>query len=86
MVERLFLDRIDTEAARSTVTNQPDFVVKALPDIAKTALTFAKSALPRAKIALQATIGQLMPVFCCHDTVFHHLLNWPETPDIKTVN
>src|SRR5262249_55456026 len=61
MVQRLFLNRIDTEPAASAIGSQRDPIAHALPDKTKSALALVQFATPRAQAALNAPIGQHHP-------------------------
>jgi hypothetical protein len=62
MIKRFFLYRIDTEATRTTIGGQDDPVLLPLADKTQAALTFAKPAEPRAKIALDAVVIKGVPI------------------------
>ena len=73
MVERFFLDRIDTESTRAAVADELDFIIESLPYIAQPALSFAQVAVPRAKVALEASVFQLVPVPGFDNCILHSL-------------
>jgi hypothetical protein len=62
VVERLLLDRIDAEPARTPIRGEDDLVASPSPHEAKTALALEQPTGPRAEVALQLTIVESMPV------------------------
>jgi hypothetical protein len=62
VVQRLFLDGIDAKAARAAVAVELDLVRFAAAHVAQAALAFAQAAGARAQVALDAAIGQAVPV------------------------
>ena len=62
MIERLFLDRIDAKARRTTVGGEHDLLVLPGAYKAQPALAFVKLAIARTDIALDAPIRQSMPI------------------------
>ena len=62
MVERLLLDRIDAEAARSAVGREHHLAVAAGAHEAQAALPVAQAAEPWADVALNATVVEAVPV------------------------
>src|SRR4029077_1377859 len=61
MVQRLFLDWIDTEPAASSVSREHDSVIHALPDETKSTLTFVQLAKARTEPALNSRVRQHCP-------------------------
>ena len=61
MVQRLFLDRVDTEAGGTAVGGQHHPAVDILADKTGAALAGMQLAVTRAEVALQAAIGQRVP-------------------------
>jgi hypothetical protein len=64
MIQRFLLDRIDAEAARSTVRVQLHFACIDASHETQTTLSFMHLASARAYIALDATIVESMKVAC----------------------
>jgi hypothetical protein len=64
MVQRLLLDRIDTESARTAPGCQYDSTLVVLADETEAALTLFQSAGTRAEVALHMGIVDLVPVLC----------------------
>jgi hypothetical protein len=62
MVERLFLDRIDTESAGSPISREHNLVVLSRPYEAEPLLSFMEFAEARTEVALDASIVQFVPV------------------------
>jgi hypothetical protein len=79
MIERFFLDRIDTESTRTTVADQLYFIVEALAHVAEPALSFTQVAVAWAQVALQASILETVPVAGCNNCILHSL----DTEQIK---
>jgi hypothetical protein len=63
MIERFFLDRVDTVAARAAVRGEHNLVVLASTDKAEAALTLVQLAIPRTDVALHAAVVEPVPVF-----------------------
>ena len=62
MIERLFLYRVDAKTAGSAVGGQDDFVIRTGADETKPMLAFPEPAEARAKVTLQATVIDPVPV------------------------
>jgi len=62
MIEWLFLDRIDAEAARAAVGGQDDLVIASAAHETQAALAVTQFAKTRAQVALQSTIVESVPV------------------------
>jgi AmmeMemoRadiSam system protein B len=62
MVERLLLDRVDTEAGRAAVGRQDDLVVLTATHEAQTALPLVQLAIAGAQVALNAPVIETVPV------------------------
>jgi len=62
MVQRLLLDRVDAEAARTTVRGQDHAVALAAAYEAQAALAVLQLAVARANVALQPPARKRMPV------------------------
>ena len=62
MIERLFLDRVDTESTRSPVGREYDRVVESASYEAETALTFPQPTEAGTEITLDAAIFDPMPI------------------------
>ncbi len=73
MVERFFFNRVDTEPTRATVADELDFVIDSLPYVTKSALSFAQVTVPRAEVALEASVFQLVPVPGFDNRILHSL-------------
>lgn len=63
MVERLFLDRIDTESARASVAGELHLIVKSAADETQATLSLVKFACAWTYIALDPAVVQSVPVF-----------------------
>jgi hypothetical protein len=61
MVQRLFLDRIDTESATSAISSQNHFITQSLPDETETALSFVQFTKTRTELAFNAAVRQHSP-------------------------
>src|SRR5262249_296010 len=62
MVERFFLDRINTKSGRTSVSGEHDLLVLPSAHKAEPALAFVQLAIARTNIALDAPIRQSMPI------------------------
>ncbi len=62
MIERFFLDGIDTEAGTAPVGGEHHRIIDATAHEARTALPFVQLAVARAQVALDATVVQLVPI------------------------
>src|SRR5262245_42990701 len=62
MVQRLLLDRVDAEAARTAVRGQHDLTVPAGAYETETALAFVQLAVTGAQITLHPTVLEPVPV------------------------
>src|SRR5689334_13265893 len=62
MVERLLLDRVDAEAGGSAVAGQHDLVVHPAPHETEAPLALVEAAVAGADVALDAAVGQRMPM------------------------
>src|SRR5262249_53089738 len=62
MVERFFLDRINTKSGRTSVSGEHDLLVLPSAHKAEPALAFVQLAIARTNIALDAPIRQGMPI------------------------
>lgn len=71
MVQRFFLDGVDTEAAGASVADQFDLVIEPLANVAKSALSLAQVTVPRAQVALQTAVVEAVPI-ACFDYGFRH--------------
>ena len=71
MVQRLLLDRVDAEAGRPAVADEPNLVVEALAHVAQAALTLTKMAVPGAQIALELTVLKRVPILRRNNRRFH---------------
>ena len=67
VIQRLFLDRIDTETAGAAITGQHDLPVLASPHEAEAALALVQFAQARTQITLDAPVIQSVPVAGCND-------------------
>src|SRR3546814_18219035 len=76
MVERLFLDRIDAEARRAAPGGQHQIVAAAGAHETQAALALLQLAFARTDIALQAAVGQPVPVAGAHAAGAIGLLGW----------
>ncbi len=72
VVERLFLDRVDTEAGRSSVGSEYHLLTLAHTHKAGTALSFMQPAIARTQVALHSAIVEKMPVAGWIVGIFHH--------------
>ena len=61
MVQRLFLDRIDTEPAAATISRKNHLVTHTLTHETEPALTIVQFAKTRTEPALDAPVGQQRP-------------------------
>jgi hypothetical protein len=66
MVERLFLNRINTKPGSATVTRQNDAAFTGLADKTKAALSFSQLTKAGAQVALNTAIWQAAPPFSLH--------------------
>jgi hypothetical protein len=62
VMQGLFLDRVDTEAARTPISRQHDLIVVPRPHKAKAPLPFVEPTIPRAQVALHPSIVKLVPI------------------------
>ena len=62
MIERFLLDRIDTEAARSTIGGQYDLAIETASDKAEATLAFSELAETGTEIALHPPVLESVPV------------------------
>src|SRR5215813_7487074 len=62
MVERFFLDRINTKSGRTSVSGEHDLLVLPSAHKAEPALAFVQLAIARTNIALDASVRQIMPI------------------------
>jgi hypothetical protein len=62
MVERLFLDRVDTEPGRAAVCRQDNLVIPAAAHEAQSALALVQPAIAGAQVALDAPIIKPVPI------------------------
>ena len=69
MIQRLFLYRVDAEPARSAVARQNDLMVSPRPNEAQALLSLVQLARARTDVALDAPVGQRVPVARRHDAV-----------------
>ena len=72
MMERLFLDRVDAEAGRTSVGRQHHTVAYPLAHEARAALAVAQFAIAWAQVALQTTVRQVVPPACGERRGFGH--------------
>ncbi len=68
MVERLFLDRVDAEAARTAIGEEFDTTGFGAANEAKSSLAVVHTTSPRTDVALHATVRQGVPVARCNDS------------------
>src|SRR5882672_10745895 len=73
MVERLFLDRVDAEAARAAIAEQLDTACFRAAYEAQASLTVTQLAGARAHVALHTAVVQSMPVARANDRAFRRL-------------
>jgi hypothetical protein len=64
VVKRLLLDRVDGEATGTTVGSEDDPVFLPSPHETEAPLALAQPAGSRADVALNAAIGEIVPVPC----------------------
>ena len=83
MVERLLLDGVDAEAARSAVGGEHDLAAVAGADEAEPALAVVQLAGARAEVALGAAVIQAVPVFRS-DGRFDVHTTLPSAPVVQT--
>src|SRR5436309_4514583 len=69
MIQRLFLYRVDAEPARSAVARQNDLMVSPRPNEAQALLSLVQLARARTDVALDALVGQRVPVARRYDGV-----------------
>ena len=69
MVERLLLDRIEAKAAGPPIGGEHHGVMFARPHETEPPLAFMQLAFPRAEVALDAAVGQRLPVPSGHATM-----------------
>jgi hypothetical protein len=81
VIERLFLDRVDTKARCTSVASQNNASVLRLPDETKAALAIMQLALARTKIALHTAITKVVPPLPAHDAGREYLaLEYTHSP------
>ena len=80
MIKRLFLDGIDAKTTGSAVGGQDDFVVQTGSDETEPVLAFSEPAETGAKVTLQATITELMPVSSGNSAYVCFLRNYRLVP------
>src|SRR5258708_36135353 len=73
MVERLFLDRVDAEAARAAIAEQLDTACFRATYEAQASLTVAQLAGARAHVALHTAVAQRVPIARVNDRAFRPL-------------
>jgi hypothetical protein len=77
MVERLFFDGVDAEAGGAAVGGELHGAIDHLADKAGAALAFVQLAVARAKVALDAAIGQRVPPAAGVAGIQAKLMAWP---------
>lgn len=61
MIERLFLDRIDTESRRTPITRQNELIVLILPNETKPTLPIRKTTISRTQLAPNLSVIEPTP-------------------------
>jgi len=69
VIERLLLDRVNTETGRTTISRQHHLIVHVLAYKASSTLAFVQLAVTRAKVTLDSwrlaiALGQVVPPAC----------------------
>lgn len=80
MIERLFLDGIDTESRGAAIADQLYLIVETLTHIAQPTLTLPQTAMPRTQVALNPAIPEQMPESCWYNSAVHTLLLGADAP------